>query len=403
MSSDIKKWAAVAAGLPAANMTPIVIDNGTGLLKAGFASQEAPQVVFPSMVGRPRHLSSLNVSIEDTMVGEVAARKRGILSLRYPIERGVVTNWNDMELIWQHTYELLRADPSDQPVVLTEPPLNPAKNREKMTEVMFELFQVPALYVATQAVLSLYANGGMTGVVLDAGDGVTNIVPIYEGYGLTHTYSRVDLVGKDLTDYLSTLLSEQGVTMSSPAERDSMRDIKEKLCYVSLDYERDMALEEPQTAARPREEAMRVMSLQERTEVYKLPDGKRILLGSERFRCPEPLFHPSLLGKDEMGLHEAIHHSIQLCDMDLHKRMYANIILSGGTTMFPNLEQRVRQELTGMVSPFTRIKVTARPDRKFSAWNGGAVLASLPGFKNMSIATKEYDEVGPSIVHRKCF
>ncbi|XP_064536095.1 actin-like protein 53D isoform X2 [Drosophila montana] len=370
--------------------TAVVIDNGSGICKAGFSSESSPRVVFPSIVGRPRHLNViLDSAIEDCIIGDEAVRKRGILTLKYPIEHGVVTNWADMEKIWKHTFEQLRVESDGHPVLLTEPPLNPKKNREKMTEIMFENFRVPALYVAIQAVLSLYATGRTIGIVVDSGDGVTHTVPIYEGYALPHACMRLDLAGRDLTDYLGKLLMERGHTLSTSAEREIVREIKEKLCYVATNFDEEL-----------HESTLRKHDLD---ELYELPDGTTINIGNERFRCPEALFKPSMLGQEVPGLHEAVFNSILKCDMDLRRDMYANIVLSGGTTMFRNIEVRLQQDISVMAPSTMRIKITANPERCFAVWSGGSVLASLSSFQNMWIDCAEYDDVGPSIIHRKCF
>ncbi|KAH8421052.1 hypothetical protein KR222_006487 [Zaprionus bogoriensis] len=370
--------------------TAVVIDNGSGICKAGFSNESSPRIVFPSIVGRPRHLNViLDSAIDDCVIGDTAIRKRGILTLKYPIEHGVITNWADMEKVWKHTYETLGVDADAHPVLLTEPPLNPKKNREKMTEIMFENFRVPALYVAIQAVLSLYATGRTIGIVADSGDGVTHTVPIYEGYALPHACMRLDLAGRDLTEYLGKLLMERGLTLTTSAEREIVRDIKEKLCYVATNYD---------------EELLQFATQKEHMQqMYELPDGQRINVGSECFRCPEALFKPSMIGQEKAGLHEAIFASIAGCDMDLRREMYANIVLSGGTTMFRNIEVRLQHDIARMAPSTMRIKITANPERCFAVWSGGSVLASLSSFQNMWIESAEYDDVGPSIIHRKCF
>lgn len=361
------------------------------LLQAGFAGDDAPKVAFPSIVGRPKHQTAMvGTADAEYFVGDEAQAKRSVLTLKYPIEHSTVTNWEDMELLWRYTFEdQLRVNSEDHPVMLTEAPMNPKSNREHMTEIMFEKFNVPAMYISIQAVLSLYSSGRTTGIVLDSGDGVSHTVPIYEGYALYHAINRLDVAGRDLTNHMMSILSDRGYNFTTSAERETVRDMKEKLCYVALDYDSEMKKAE---------------SNPESCEVsYELPDGNIITIGNERFRAPEVLFQPSLLGKEALGIHQCVNKTILECDIDTRKELFNNIVLSGGTTMFPGIAKRLTKELNEVVNQATKVKVIAPAERKTSVWLGGAIMASLPSFQQIWISKGEYDESGPSIVHRKCF
>jgi actin len=370
--------------------TSLVVDNGSGMVKAGFASEDAPRSVFPSLIGRPKHQQAMiGMASKPFYVGDEAQSRRGICQLKYPIEHGIIKSWDDMEKIWDHIFRNeLRVDPEEHPVLCTEAPLNPKSNREKMITTMFETFNVPSFYVAVQAVLSLYSSGRTSGIVLDCGDGVSHTVPIYEGYCLPHAVQRLDLAGRDLTENLMRILQERGYSFTTSAEKEIVRDIKEKVAYVALNYNEE--LEKAETSSDIERD-------------YELPDGQIITVGAERFRCAEVLFQPNLIGKENMGIHQLTFDSIQTCDIDIRRELYQNTVLSGGSTMFPGIENRISQELTTLAPSSVKVRVVAPAERKYSVWIGGSILSSLSSFMEMWVTRDEYDEAGPGIVHRKCF
>lgn len=374
------------------NNSHIVIDNGTGLIKAGFSGEEAPKAVFPTICGRPK-VPDILVGGEkrEIFVGQEAYEKRGILNIKNPIEEGLIVNWDDMEKVWHHTfYNELKRQPEESNVILTEVPLNNKSNREKTTQIMFEIFNIPGMYISVQAILSLYSTGKTTGIIIDSGHGSTHHVPIFEGYAFPHAILKTPLGGKDLTEYLMKLLHEKGINFFSSTEKELIKTMKEKVCYVSMDYDKDI------------KECTKLGTADMK---YEMPDGQEIVIGTERFRCPEILFRPNLIGHEFVGIHEQCFQSIMKSDMDIRKDLYSSIILAGGNSMFDMFPERLCKEIQKLApsTSSSSVKVISLPESNFSAWIGASILSSLGNFQIMWITKSEYDDAGPQIVHRKCF
>jgi centractin len=368
---------------------PVVIDNGSGIMKAGFAGEENVKCSFPNFVGRPKHQRVMAGAAEgNTFIGSKAEALRGVLTLKYPMAHGIVEDWNDMELIWRHVYSEVKVVAEEHPVLLTEAPLNPRKNREKAADIFFETFGAPALFISWQAILSLYATGRTTGVVLDCGDGVTHAVPVFEGFALPHAVMRADIAGRDVTEHLVSLLRRTGHTFHTSSEREVVRQIKEQECYVAFNPNKEEQVEHEKVSSQ---------------HTYRLPDGTLLALGGERFRAPEILFHPNLIGQEYPGIHELLTSAINRSDLDLRLPLYSQIVLSGGSTMFHGFGDRMLSEVKKLAPKDIKIRISAPPERKLSTWIGGSILASLATFKKMWVSKEEYEEDGVSVLHRKFF
>jgi actin-related protein len=371
----------------------IVIDNGSGVIKAGMAGDNAPTVKFPSIVGYPRGASMGGVETKSEYIGDEAQKMRGVLNLKYPIESGIISEWDLMEKVWDYCFSNeLRVDPTEHKVMLTEAPNNPKTNREKMTQLMFETFQVQGLYVAIQAVLSLYSNGRTTGMVVDSGDGVTHTIPVFEGFSIPHAVKKNFIAGRAITSHMVNLLNAESISDSNAGQSAWLQivgKIKEETAYVSLDFEAEKAKAAESSACQ---------------KSYQLPDGQMITVNSARFCAPEALFNPGLIkeGDEVLGMHSMGHATIQKCDVDIRKDLYQNIILSGGTTLYAGLPDRLEKEIDALCPQQNMVKIIASNDRYYSVWTGGSTLSSLSTFESQWITKEEYEENGTEIVHRKC-
>ncbi|KOO25724.1 actin-related protein 2 [Chrysochromulina tobinii] len=372
---------------------PIVCDNGTGFVKCGFAGDNFPAHIFPAIVGRPilRAEEKINdVVLKDIMVGDECTVARDFLETSYPLTNGIVQRWDDMIHLYNYTFfERLKIDPSEHKIMLTEAAMNPKKNREKLVETMFETFGFAGVHCSIQAVLTLYAQGLLTGVVVDSGDGVTHIVPVYEGFALPQSIRRLDIAGRHLTEYMIKLLQLRGYTFNRSADFELVREIKEK---------KKLALETTTVV-----------------QTFTLPDGRVLKVGPERFEAPEALFQPTMIDVESKGLAELVFDCIQSCDMSTRPDLYKHIVLSGGSTMYPGLPSRLEKEVRKLhcdlvckgdkeQSAKLKLRIEDPPRRKHMVFLGGSVLADIMKDKEAFWMTKaEYDEKGVSEVLKKCF
>ena len=265
------------------------------------------------------------------MCGDEAAAVRQCLDVRYPVENGIVKNWADMEHLWNYTFfEKLQINPTENKILLTEPPMNPAKNREQLVESMFEKYNFAAANVSIQAMLTLYAQGLLTGVVVDTGDGVTHVVPVFDGFVPQNLIRRLDVAGRHITNYFIKLLLLRGYAFNRTADFETVRQIKEKVCYVAYDIQTERKL------------ALETTCLMEN---YTLPDGRVIKIGRERFEAPEALFNPTLIDSEKSGMSDMVFEMIQDADIDTRAEYYKHIVLSGGSSMYPGLPSRLEKDI----------------------------------------------------------
>jgi len=376
----------------------VVCDNGSGFMKLGVAGENFPRFTIPAIVGRPllRAAEKIgNVELRPLMLGDEANPLRSFLEISYPLREGIVENWEEMTELWKYSFHQKMKLPQDlggHKILITEAARNPKKNREKMGEVMFEKFGYGGIMFEIQALLSLMAEGHTTGTVFDAGDGVSHCIPVFDGIPLYDQIKRLNVAGRHVTEYLIKLLLLRGYAFNSSADFETVREIKESLCYVSYELKKDRKLAQETTVV---------------DKEYKLPDGQTIMVGRERFEAPECLFNPLLIDEEQSGIATMIFEAINESPLDCQRALVNNVILTGGTTMFPGLSSRVwkdlreeyvKEKFAGDRSGLSRVPINVLdpPRRKHGVFIGASFLANLAG-EEQWITKKNYMECGSSI------
>ncbi|CCE64637.1 hypothetical protein TPHA_0I01300 [Tetrapisispora phaffii CBS 4417] len=361
---------------------PVVIDNGTGVLKVGFVGDDKPKCFQHNIVGTPKFDKVMIGGLDDNMyIGNKAQENRGLLRLRHPMEHGEVKHWDEMEAVWKHTllHDLNIQHIEEHPILITEAPLNSSKNREHMCEILFESFNIPAIHVENPAVLALYSGGRTTGCVIDCGEGYCSAVPIYEGFALTPSIRRIDIGGREITEQLQFQIRKSvGMSLFSSNEKEIVRTIKERACYVADDISK--------------EEHKYILDSESNSSKFKLPDGKSLSIGNVRFRATELLFNPRLIGCESDSVPEIVFQTLSRVDIDLRPMLYKSLVLNGGTTVLPGFGNRILKELQILTKQDTKLRIIASPERKYTTWIGGSILAGLSTFQKILVTKSNWNE-----------
>jgi len=370
----------------------VVIDNGSGTVKSGYAGNDAPRSVMPSIIGRPKTKSRLDLGDLEFYVGHPAVMcGGGDHDISSPIERGMVTNWLDMEKMWHHVlFRELTVVPEETPVLMLDSPQATPTDREEMAAIMFEKFSVPSCYLMMQSVAAMLASARTYGIVLDAGHGVSHVVPVYEGLALPHGIVTHKVGGDDVDKLLSQMLASRSI---NNVPLSAIAEMKEKLCHVALDYSKEIASSDSSNVS------------------YQLPDGTNISLHDERIAALEAFFNPGVCDQcgvepppASVGIQEVIHDCIYRLDPEVRKKLWETLVLAGGSTLASGFVERLERELPSVVPQGCTMGITSLATRKYAPWIGGSIAASLESFnQHMWISLTEYNEFGNSVLHRRLY
>ena len=367
------------------NYTSIIIDVGSGLMKVGFSGEDGPRNIFNSIVGIPK-MAGLKVGMEqkERYVAEEAISNAEFMNFYSPIQRGEVVDWDKFETLMHYLlYNQIEVVPEDMSVLITETPLSSKKNRSKISELLFEKFNVQKCHIANSSMLGLFSYGKSSGIVLDCGYNITSTVPVYEGFPLVYASQKINLGGEDLSNKLYDIIKGKlDKTYKTIKGKLLSEDIKDKLGYVSMDIKQEGEKIE---------------------QKYILPDSKELTLGNELFEVNEILFNPGE-NPELKSVTNMVVDSLNLCDDDVKKEINESVCLIGGTTLMKNFSERLRLELSDN-KDFGMYNMAPAPERQFSSWIGGSIMSSLDNFQYLWVSKEEFDENGKSLVaiDSKCF
>ena len=384
---------------------PIIIDIGSGIIKAGISGQESPKTIFPNYIGEPKYskvlrsFSKSNQEMKEQYIGKDCSKYLGILKLRYPVKNGIFENEQDILTVFKYIYQNLEINNEEireHPILITEPLLNPYSNREKIASALFENLSAPAIFFASQPILSLFSTSNTSGVILESGEGVTQSCVVYEGYSIPNSYIRNNYGGRDVTEYFQTLLKKQGYSFSTTSEFEIVRKIKEEICFTIVGSSSNNPLSNISNLE------LGNKNKSESSNTYNLPDGNAIKIGEEKSLAPEILFNPSIIGSEHSSFQEMIVTSINKVDIDLRKNLFNNILISGGNTLFKGIQEKFHTEIKYLSPKNMKVRIHSPGNRLLSCWTGGNVISTLEIFKKMWVTKDDWGEKGnKSIIHIK--
>ena len=384
-------------GRPEYLKLPIIVDIGSGEIKAGFSGEQNPKLVFKNYFGEPKFKKVLrtfnndNQDLSEQYIGDDCEKYMGLIKLRFPVKHGVFENEKDIFLIFNYLYSKLGINSQEikeHPVLITEPLLNPYSNRENIARSLFDNLGVPALFFASQPILSLFSTSNTSGTVLESGEGVTQSCVIYEGYSIPCSYERFNYGGADVTEYLKNLLKKRGYHFYNSTEFSIFNDIKENSCFAYINNS-NSDIEQAKRAAN------------KNPMNYYLPDGSNILIGEEKLLAPQILFNPEYIGKEYLSFQDMIISSINKVDNQIKQKSYENILLSGGNICFNGLNEQLNSELKSKLNKNMKIVLNKTEKPKFSCWMGGNIISTLEVFKKMWVTKNDWNEKGNTIIHSK--
>lgn len=367
----------------------MVIDAGTCTTRAGAAGSEAPSVVFPTLLGRPRQrLAMPTLDARSLYVGEEALARRGVLALEYPVAHGAVRDWDGIRRVWDRCFCRLRALPSEWGVLLAEAPGGSARDRAETCRIMFEELCVRGVCFQDPGALALYDSGRTTGVVLSVGGGLTCATPVRDGNVLRHAAGTLRFGGRDLDAWLQAGLEDE--VYGRALDLETVRELREARAWVSQDYADDVR----RSAADP-----------DFFGECVLPDGSTVGLGRRLIQGPELFFRPELDERadrsDSLGVHRLLFDAVRRSPEETRAELYGNVVLAGGCTLLRGFDARLEREFRGLAPAGAKVLISAPEDRLRAVFAGGSVVGSLPTLEATWLSRETYAEVGADALDRQ--